>query len=235
MTKIFLPYRAFRNNAIKLAYQIYKTGFVPDVIYVSLRGGAYLGNVISEYFKFIRQEDRPVYYAAVVAHSYADVKVQQRIKVEGWTYDPEYLRQGDRVLLVDDIFDTGRTINHLVDIILEKGIPRKDIRIAVHDYKIRKYTGKALPLQPDYYCRKYVVEKEQDEFWIHYCSHELVGLTPEERETMYYAEDGELREAMEFLFQGGGRDAGRDAGREVAADSVAEHGEPRDKPVAPSK
>jgi hypoxanthine phosphoribosyltransferase len=200
MTKNFLPYRTFRNNAIKLAYQIYKSGFVPDVIYVSLRGGAYLGNVISEYFKFIRLEDRPVYYAAVVAHSYADVKVQQRIKVEGWTYNPEYLRQGDRVLLVDDIFDTGRTINHLVDIILEKGIPRKDIRIAVHDYKIRQYTGKALPLQPDYYCRKYVVEKERDEFWIHYCSHELVGLTREERETMYYAEDEGLREAMEFLY-----------------------------------
>ena len=209
MTKNFLPYRTFRNNAIKLAYQIYKSGFIPDVIYVSLRGGAYLGNVISEYFKFIRHQDRPVYYAAVVAHSYADVKVQQRIKVEGWTYDPEYLRQGDRVLLVDDIFDTGRTINHLVDTILEKGIPRRDIRIAVHDYKIRKYTGKALPLQPDYYCRKYVVENEEDEFWIHYCSHELVGLTREERETMYYAEDEGLREAMEFLFESDGQGEGK--------------------------
>ena len=201
MTKNFLPYRTFRNNAIKLAYQIYKSGFIPDVIYVSLRGGAYLGNVISEYFKFIRQQDRPLYYAAVVAHSYSDIKVQQRIKVEGWTYDPEYLRQGDRVLLVDDIFDTGRTINHLVDIILEKGIPRKDIRIAVHDYKIRKYTGKELPLRPDYYCRKHIVDTEQDDFWIHYCSHELVGLTSEEREQMYYSEDEELREALEFLFQ----------------------------------
>jgi hypoxanthine phosphoribosyltransferase len=232
MTKNFLPYRTFRNNAIKLAYQIYKSGFVPDVIYVSLRGGAYLGNVISEYFKFIRRQDKPVYYAAVVAHSYADVKIQQRIKVEGWTYDPEYLRQGDRVLLVDDIFDTGRTINHLVDIILEKGIPRKDIRIAVHDYKIRQYTGTALPLQPDYFCRKYVVEKEEDEFWIHYCSHELVGLTREERETMYYAEDEGLREAMEFLFQSDGRSDNRDDGR---GEGAAEHEEPGEKRTARSK
>ena len=201
LKKTFLPYRTVRNNAIKLAYQIYKSGFIPDVIYVSLRGGAYLGNVISEYFKFIRQEDRPVYYAAVVARSYSDVKVQSRIKVEGWTYNPEYLRQGDRVLIVDDIFDTGRTINHLVDIVLEKGIPRKDIRIAVHDYKIRKYLGKELPVRPDYYCRKHVVRSEDEDFWIHYCSHELVGLTPEERQANYYAEDGELREAMEFLFE----------------------------------
>jgi len=29
----------------------------------------------------------------------------------------------------------------------------------------------------------------------------LVGLTPEEREQKYYAEDEELREAMEFLFK----------------------------------
>jgi hypothetical protein len=49
------------------------------------------------------------------------------------------------------------------------------------------------------------VENEQDEFWIHYCSHDLVGLTPQERETMYYSEDEGLREAMEFLFQKDGR------------------------------
>jgi hypoxanthine phosphoribosyltransferase len=198
--KIFLPYQTVRNNAIKLAFRIYSSGFVPDVIYVSLRGGAYLGNVISEYFKFIRQEDRPVYYAAVVARSYSNIKVQSRIKVEGWTYDPEYLRQGDRVLLVDDIFDTGRTINNLVEIVLEKGIPRKDIRIAVHDYKIRKYVPDRPPVQPDYYCVKHVVEREEDDTWIHYSSHELVGLTPEEREGHYYAQDEGLREAMEFLY-----------------------------------
>ena len=200
MKKVFLPYSTVRNNAIKLAYQIYRSGFIPDVIYTSLRGGAYLGNVISEYFKFIRLDDRPVYYAAVVARSYTDVKVQSRIKVEGWTYNPEHLRQGDRVLLVDDIFDTGRTINHLVEIVLEKGIPRRDVRIAVHDYKIRQYLGEELPVRPDYYCRKHVVASPEEDFWIHYSSHELVGLTAEERETHYYREDPALREAMEFLF-----------------------------------
>ena len=51
MSKIFLQYDTVRNNAIKLAHRILKDGFVPDVIYVSLRGGAYIGNVISEYFK----------------------------------------------------------------------------------------------------------------------------------------------------------------------------------------
>jgi len=50
-----------------------------------------------------------VYYAAVVARSYAgNVGLQDRVRVDGWTYDPEYLlRSGDKVLLVDDIFDTA--------------------------------------------------------------------------------------------------------------------------------
>jgi hypothetical protein len=201
MKKIFLPYQTVRNNAIKLAHRIHRSGFIPEVIYVSLRGGAYLGNLISEYFKLVKKQERPVYYAAVVARSYADVRVQEQIKVEGWTYNPEYLRQGDRVLIVDDIFDTGRTVNHLVNIILSKGIPRQDIRIAVHDYKIRRYLGEELPVHPDYWCTKHDIARQEDDFWIHYSSHELVGLTPEERETHYYSQDEELREAMEFLYR----------------------------------
>ncbi|MDR0450094.1 MAG: phosphoribosyltransferase, partial [Treponema sp.] len=129
MKKEFLPYDTVRNNTLKLARRIYQDGFMPDVIYVSLRGGACLGNVISEYFKVIRRKSRPVYYAAVVARSYTDVLKQDKVTVEGWTYDPARLRIGDRVLLVDDIFDSGRTINHLAGIILEKGIPRQDLKV----------------------------------------------------------------------------------------------------------
>lgn len=200
MKKEFLPYRTVRNNAIKLAYRIYQSDFIPDVIYVSLRGGAYLGNVISEYFKLVRREERPVYYAAVVARSYQNINVQQQVKVEGWTYNPAHLRQGDRVLIIDDIFDTGRTINRLVEIILEKGIPRQDIKIAVHDYKIRKYVKEAPPVHPDYYCRYHEINSPEDDFWIHYASHELVGLNEVEREKHYYEKDEELRPAMEFLY-----------------------------------
>ena len=43
MKKIFLQFDTVRDNAIKLAHKIYKEGFTPNVIYVSLRGGAYLG------------------------------------------------------------------------------------------------------------------------------------------------------------------------------------------------
>lgn len=188
MKKDFLSYERVRDNALLLARRIVESGFVPDIVYVSLRGGAYLGNVLSEYLRFFQPGRKRLFYAAVVAHSYTDVRCQQAVRVDGWTYDPQYLRGGDRVLLVDDIYDSGRTINHLVEIILQRGIPRSDIKVAVHDYKI--YPSRpALPIVPDFWCRQWVIEEPEQDVWIHYTSHELTGLTPEEIEQYYIRED----------------------------------------------
>jgi hypothetical protein len=200
MRKEFLDFRVVRNNAIRLAHRIQVDGFAPDVVYVSLRGGAYVGNVVSEYFKLTRQNRHPVFYAAVVARSYRDVSQQERVMVDGWTYAPEHLRHGDQVLLVDDIFDTGRTVNHLVEVIMSKGLPRDAIRVAVHDYKIRLYERSILPIVPDYWCRKHVIERPEDDFWIHYLSHELQGLTEGEREEHYLKLDEGLGEAFAAMF-----------------------------------
>jgi len=199
MRKEFLQFDIVRDNAIKLAHQIYSDGFIPDVIYVSLRGGAYLGNIISEYFKIVHHGKRPVYYAAVVARSYTDVAKADLVKVDGWTYSPEYLRVGDKVLLIDDIFDSGKTINHLAQIILDKGIPRKDLKIAVHDYKYFTDKKEQLPIHPDYWCRKHDVSVNDDVYWIHYMSHELLGLKETELEENYYKRDPHLRGAMSVI------------------------------------
>ena len=199
MKKEFLCYYTVRNNALKLAHRIYHDGFTPDVIYASLRGGAYLANVISEYFKLIKKEERPVYYAAVVARSYTGVKESGQVKVEGWTYSPKYLRNGDKVLLIDDIFDTGKTINHLVNSIVEKGIPREDIKIAVHDYKYFYNLTEQLSIHPDYWCRKHDIKTADDDLWIHYSSHELIGLSRKELEEHYYKDDPELAEVLKII------------------------------------
>jgi hypoxanthine phosphoribosyltransferase len=199
MNKEFLSYDTVRNNAFRLADRIYHTGFIPDVIYVSLRGGAYLGNVISEYFKIVRAGKRPVYYAAVVARSYTQVNTAEDIKVEGWTYQPDYLRVGDKVLLIDDIFDSGRTINFLADIILKKGVPRHDLKIAVHDYKYFYDKPEQLPIQPDFWCRKHEISIHDEALWIHYLSHELIGLNAEELEEQYYKQDPELKAILNII------------------------------------
>ena len=199
MDKEFLQFDIVRNNALKLAYRIYNDGFIPDVIYVSLRGGAYLGNVISEYFKIVHKGAHPVYYAAVVARSYTDVAKAEKVRIEGWTYSPDHLRVGDKVLLVDDIFDSGKTINVLAQVILDKGIPRNDLKIAVHDYKYFIDKPEQLPIQPDYWYRKHEKSINDESSWIHYMSHELVGLSQEEIDEYYCRQDPDLRSAMQML------------------------------------
>ena len=200
MIKEFLQYETVRNNALKLAHKIYKDGFVPDVIYCSLRGGAYMANIISEYFKILCnvKHFHPVLYAGVVARSYSDIAQHTKVFIDGWTYPPENLRPGDKILLIDDIFDSGRTINSLVEVLMNtRGIPRSDIKVVVHDYKYFTYYKEQLPIQPDYFCRKFEITKPEENRWIHYMSHELVGLTKEELQEYYFKDDPELIEVLD--------------------------------------
>ncbi|HZJ88146.1 MAG TPA: phosphoribosyltransferase family protein [Sphaerochaeta sp.] len=198
MQKEFISADTIRDSTLKLAHRMYvEDNFVPDIIYASLRGGAYMANVFSEYYKMVRlrEQGRPVFYAAVVARSYGFLRDQTNVMVDGWTYSPEHLRTGDKILLVDDIFDTGKTVNELGKIIMKKGIPREDLKIVVYDYKVPLYKDEEpLPIQPDYYCRKHVLESEDDEHWIHYNVHEFVGLSAAEIDQQY--QDPEVRKIL---------------------------------------
>ena len=200
MIKEFLDYNTVRNNALKIANKIYKDGFIPDVIYCSLRGGAAMSNVISEYFKIVcrAKNYHPVLYAGVVARSYSDIAQHTKVFIDGWTYPPENLRPGDKILLVDDIYDSGRTINCLVETLMNsRGMPREDIKVVVHDYKYFTYYKEQLPIQPDYYCRKFEINSPDENRWIHYMSHELVGLSKKELEEYYFKDDPELIDVLE--------------------------------------
>lgn len=176
-----------------------------------------MANVISEYYK-IACPQKSVMYASVVAHSYTDAidvssakgqdgedKVPQvggHVYVEGWSLPPERLRSSDTIMFIDDIFDSGRTVNALVNIFLEHGIPRSRIIVVVHDYKCFLY--KAPPvIVPDYWCKKIEVKSPEDDIWIHYLSHELSGLTKAQLEEYYYSEDPGLKEVFEPLCAAG--------------------------------
>lgn len=199
--KEFLQYEDVRNNALVLAHKIYQEdGFVPDIIYASLRGGAYMANIISEYYKVALKEHKPVLYAAVVARSYSNVEEQSAVRIDGWTYSPDYLRMGDKIMLVDDIYDSGRTLNYLVSILLEKGVPRKDIKVVVHDYKVYKYKEQPA-VKPDYWCRRFDIDSPDKNPWINYNSHELVGLTKDEREEHFYKPCPQLKDVLEPIFK----------------------------------
>ncbi|MBR1918972.1 MAG: phosphoribosyltransferase [Spirochaetales bacterium] len=203
MAKEFITCDMIRDAALKLVWKMYREdGFVPDVIYDSLRGGAYMANVMSEFYKLIalKQGKTPVFYAAVVARSYGDVKEHSdHVDIDGWTWSPWKLKKGQKVLIVDDIFDTGMTVNALVHTIMEAGIPREDIKVAVYDYKVCLYKDAQLPIQPDYYCRKHILSRPEDSNWIHYTCHEFIGLKHDEIDEVY--KDEEVRDILHTILE----------------------------------
>ena len=105
-SKEFITCDMIRDAALKLVHKMHKEdGFVPDIIYDSLRGGAYMANVMSEYYKLIAMKENktPVFYAAVVARSYGDVREHSNhVDIDGWTVSPRALKKGMKVLIVDD-------------------------------------------------------------------------------------------------------------------------------------
>lgn len=165
------------NNAVKMACQIYRSGFIPDIFYVFLRGGAYVGNIISEYFKAAGLGHK-ILYAAVVIKSYPTAGKPENIILEGCTYDPSSLEKNQKILLIDDIFDSGRTLNYFTRIIHSHGIPLENIRIAVHDYKEKLYHKNNHLIKPSYYANYYELRSEKEDFWISYLSHEFADLPP---------------------------------------------------------
>ena len=58
---------------------------------------------------------------------------------------------------------------------------------------------KDLNIIPDYWCRKFEITKPEEDLWIHYMSHELIGLSKEDLEENYFKQDPELREVLDVL------------------------------------
>ena len=191
--KDFITYNTIRDNGLLLARRMYDEGYTPEVIYTLMRGGAYLGNIISEFFKLAHKNKKPILYSAVVAHSYLGVHENTEVILDGWTLHPKTLKPDTSVLIVDDIFDSGATVNFLVHDLIKNGIRRDCIKIAVHDYKFFHYKKEQYEFQPDYWCRKHDIHNEGENLWIHYLSHELVGLSAIELEDYYFKRNPALR------------------------------------------
>lgn len=197
--KDFITYNTIRDNGLLLARKMYDEGYCPDVMYTLMRGGAYLGNIISEFFKLAHKNEKPILYSSVVAHSYSGIHENTEVILDGWTLDPGTLKKDACILIVDDIFDSGATINFLVKDLINKGIKRENIKTAVHDYKYFHYKKEQYEIQPDYWCRKHDIHSEDENLWIHYLSHELVGLSCEELEEYYYKRNPALRDVFKGI------------------------------------
>ena len=157
------------EDAFELGAMVLESGFRPSFIVAIWRGGAPIGIAVQELLDYFGVESDHI---AIRTSSYSGIDGRaSEVRVHGLNYLLKKIEQDDRLLIVDDVFDTGRTIDVVVHTLREKARRNAphEIRVAVPFYKpSRNRTARV----PDYYLH----ETEQ---WIKF-PHSLEGLTEEE-------------------------------------------------------
>jgi len=167
--KRFIQASELLRDSFRLAAQIYQDGLLPDFIVGIWRGGTPVGIAIQEYFQYAGISSDHI---SVRTSSYSSINQRNKsIRVHGLHYLIEEANADSSLLIVDDVFDTGLSIEALVDDLEKKmrlNMPRK-MKIACPWYKPQ---NNRTQLTPDYYLY------ESDEWLIF--PHELEGLSVEE-------------------------------------------------------
>lgn len=184
--KRFISAQALLEDSFRLAAQVYQSGFRPQFIVGIWRGGAPIGIAVQEYFDFKQVETDHISVRTSSYYGLSSDKQNKEIRVHGLHYIIENSNADDALLIVDDVFDSGRSVYALMQNLKEQmrlNLP-KDIRIACPYYKPQ---NAQVPLKPDYYIYN------SDE-WLVF-PHEVAGLTPEELEMG----KGDLRNIRELF------------------------------------
>lgn len=169
MTKKFITAQQLLEDSFRLASQVYEDGFRPHFIVGIWRGGAPIGIAVQEFFDFKKVETDHI---AVRTSSYYGINQQSKeIRVHGLHYLIENANAEDDLLIVDDVFDSGRSVEALINQIkkLSRLNMPKNIKIACPYYKPQ---NNKTQLTPDYFIH------ESDD-WLVF-PHEVTGLNPEE-------------------------------------------------------
>lgn len=172
------------EDAFELGARVLESGFRPSFIVAIWRGGAPIGIAVQELLDYFGVDTDHI---AIRTSSYSGIDGQaSEVRVHGLNYLLKNIEHDDRLLIVDDVFDTGRTIEVVIETLREKARSNAphEIRVAVPFYKpSRNRTARV----PDYYLH------ETDQ-WIKF-PHSLEGLTIEEIERHRPALLAVLREA----------------------------------------
>ncbi|MFT7461284.1 MAG: hypoxanthine phosphoribosyltransferase [Planctomycetota bacterium] len=133
--KIYLTSQDLLDDSFKLGAQIIKSGFRPKVIIALWRGGAPIGIAVQELLDYAGIKTDHI---AIRTSSYnTSHERSDDIRVHGLNYLIKNINHDEPLLIVDDVFDTGLTIDTVIKQIKEKArlnAPR-DIRVAVPWYK----------------------------------------------------------------------------------------------------
>lgn len=169
--KTYLSAQQLLEDSMELGTRIINSGFEPTIIIAIWRGGTPIGIAVQELFAYNQVKTDHI---AIRTSSYTGIDGRSsEIRIHGMNYLVKNVKHEDKLLIVDDVFDTGNTINSVINYLEEKArlnAPH-DIRVAVPYYKpTRNLTDRV----PDYFLH-------ETEEWLKY-PHSLEGLTAEEIE-----------------------------------------------------
>lgn len=161
--KQYLTANDLTRDSFVLARAVWDSGFRPDAILALWRGGSPVGIAVQE---FLRVKGVDCYHTAVRCSSYTGIGVSGEPVLESLAPVFARLPRGGNVLVVDDIFDTGRTARR----VREEFRPVDcRLRFATLYYKPGRNTT---DFRPDYYVR-------ETDRWLVF-PHEIMDLTPAE-------------------------------------------------------
>ena len=174
MEKQYIEEQALLNDSYRLAVKVYDSDFRPDFIVGVWRGGSTVGIYVQECLQYLGVETDHI--AIRTSYRGMDDYLQryhspQNIRVHGLQYLLENLNHENSLLIVDDVFSTGRNVEAVIERLREKlkrNMPH-DVRIAMPFYKpAQNQTGRT----PDYYLHK-------TDCWL-VLPYELTGLSMQE-------------------------------------------------------
>ena len=168
MKKTFIQADELLKDSFKLAWQVYESGYRPDYIVGVWRGGAPIGIAVQEFLDVLGIDSDHI---AIRTSSYTSIgKRSKEVSVYGLNYVIKKLESEDSLLIVDDVYDTGLSINQVISDLrtaCKKNTP--DIKIATPYFKP---SNNKTDIKPDYYIHK-------SDNWLVF-PHELEGLNFEE-------------------------------------------------------
>ena len=168
MNKIVLSAQDLLEDSFRLGLSVLEDGFKPTMIIAIWRGGTPVGMAVQEIMAYCGLEPDHI---AIRTSSYIGVDERGAVAVHGLNYIVKKICHDDRVLIVDDVFDTGNTIKAVIEELgrRARGNTPEQMRTAVPWYKPER---NETDLVPDYFIR------ETGE-WLVF-PHELDALSPQE-------------------------------------------------------
>ena len=165
MEKHFIRSENLIQDSFKLAWRVYEDGYRPNYIIGVWRGGTPIGIAVQEFFSVLGV---PSDHIAIRTSHYQGIDERgSDVEVYGLNYIIKQVESEDSLLIVDDVHDTGISIEKIVTDLktaCKKNTP--EIRVATPYFKPSKNRTNR---KPDYYLH------ETDK-WLVF-PHELEGLS----------------------------------------------------------